>query len=212
MRTEEEINNAQVTFAEDMKMSIGKRIQSAISDNFLAVLEVFDAQALVNLHCGKKAEKDIQLKISCGEYDSNGVEESKNIMMTVSNMKHIQESGMDFDQRLAHRYMNTLKEAISAGIWKHLCSEWFLDIKNVPLKQTDLVLVKFESTESKFSTPFDATFTMMFDDGTSKIVRLHEQSVYSSFYKNKDIYSIAKPPTCALLDIVLAKGCPEAVA
>ncbi len=211
LREEEEITDDQITFAEDLMLSIGTRIQSAISDEFLAVLEVFDAQALVNLHCGKKV-KDVQLEISDGDYDSYGVEECKKIMMSVSRMKHIQESGMDFDQRLAHRYMNALKESIFAGIWKNLCPEWFLDEKNVPLKQADLTLVEFESIESNLSTPFDATFKMVFNDGTSKIVRLHEQSVYRSFYKNKDIYSIAKPPACTLLDIVLAKGGPEAIA
>jgi hypothetical protein len=43
-------------------------------------------------------------------------------------------------------------------------------------------------------------------------VRLSEKCVYKSFYSNKVLYDIAQPPSCALLDIVLAKGGPEAIA
>ena len=53
---------------------------------------------------------------------------------------------------------------------------------------------------------------MKFDDGKEYDIRLHEQNVYASFYFNPDIYSIAKAPSCALLDIVLAKGGPETIA
>ena len=42
-------------------------------------------------------------------------------------------------------------------------------------------------------------------------VRLNEQYVYKSFYTNEEIYSIAKPPSCAIIDIVLWKGGPEAI-
>jgi hypothetical protein len=46
----------------------------------------------------------------------------------------------------------------------------------------------------------------------SSTVRLQEQQFYRSFYSNKDIYNVATPSSCALLDIVLAKGGPEAIA
>ena len=42
-------------------------------------------------------------------------------------------------------------------------------------------------------------------------MRLDEQSVYQSFYKQKDFYDMVKPPSCALVDIAQAKGGPEAI-
>ncbi len=83
---------------------------------------------------------------------------------------------------------------------------------NQPLKQRDATLVELISTESEAVSLFDAAFIMRFSDGAVETVRLHDQSFYSSFYNNKEIYSIAKPPTCILLDIILAKGGPEAKA
>ena len=53
---------------------------------------------------------------------------------------------------------------------------------------------------------------MKFDNGKTFDVRLNEQNVYKSFYVNEEIYSIAKPPSCAIIDIVLSKGGPEAIA
>ena len=35
---------------------------------------------------------------------------------------------------------------------------------------------------------------------------------YASFYSDENIYSIAEPPSCILLDVALAKGGPEAIA
>ena len=83
------------------------------------------------------------------------------------------ESGIDFDHRLAHRYMIALKQAVSDGIWKQLCPEWFLNEKNLPLRQRDATLVQFISTESKAATLFDSAFEMTFSDGTV-VVYLHE--------------------------------------
>ena len=53
---------------------------------------------------------------------------------------------------------------------------------------------------------------MKFASGQEYNVRLHEQNVFSSCYSQEDIYSIAQPQSCAILDIVLAKGGPEAIA
>lgn len=131
-------------------------------------------------------------------------------MNVISKMQHIKESGLDFDSRLASRYMRYLKEAVSAGVWRGFCPEWFVDDNNKPVPQpSDAVLTEFTPAESK--TAFDAMFEMVFSDGKRSKVRLHEQSVYNSFYSNKEIYHIAKPPTCIILDIILAKGGPEAI-
>jgi len=51
-----------------------------------------------------------------------------------------------------------------------------------------------------------------FSDGSMKGVQLNEQQFYSSFYSIKEFYDKVKPPSCALLDIALAKLGPEAIA
>jgi hypothetical protein len=131
-------------------------------------------------------------------------------MKIISQMQHIKESGMDFDPRLANRFMRCLKEAVLAGVWKGLCPEWFVDDKSRPVQQpSDAVLKEFIPAET--NTPFDAMFEMVFSNGKRNKVRLHEQNLYGSFYSNKEIYSIAKPPTCIILDVVLAKGRPESI-
>ena len=76
-----------------------------------------------------------------------------------------------------------------------------------PLKPLDASLVLFEPVPSN---TLDAVFKMKFASGKEYNVRLHEQNVFSSFYFQEDIYSIAQPASCAVLDIVLAKGGPEA--
>ena len=52
---------------------------------------------------------------------------------------------------------------------------------------------------------------MRFSNGVVGKVRLSERCFYKSFYSNKDLYDIVYTPSCALLDIVLAKGGPEAI-
>ncbi len=81
----------------------------------------------INLHCGKKILEEVKFEVSDGEYDSYGIENCRKIMHVASKMKHIKESGTDFDPRLAHRYMTTLKQAVSHGIWKQTCPEWFIE-------------------------------------------------------------------------------------
>ena len=54
-------------------------------------------------------------------------------------------------------------------------------------------------------------FEMVFSDGEKINTRLHKGNVYKSFYSNKDIYTIAKPPACIILDVVLAKGGPQSI-
>eukprot|EP00794_Sanderia_malayensis_P016431 gene16431-18067_t len=53
---------------------------------------------------------------------------------------------------------------------------------------------------------------MVFSNGKVLKVRLHEQRLYQLLYCSKEICHIAKKPSCALLDILLAKGGPEAIA
>jgi hypothetical protein len=55
-------------------------------------------------------------------------------------------------------------------------------------------------------------YTLKYSDGEEFTARLHKQSVYSSFYSQEEVYSIAKVPSCVMIDVVLAKGGPEAIA
>ena len=104
--------------------------------------------------------------------------------------------------------MALIKKAIMQGIWKGICPEWFevvSDNEVLNKDSVDLAELRYEE-----STELDLHFTMVFSNGKVQKVRLQEQWVYQSFY-SKEIYDIAKPPSCALLDIVLAKGGPEAI-
>ena len=97
------------------------------------------------------------------------------------------------------------------GVWSGICPEWFeaTDDKGAKLFLDGVSLVEFRELKS---TELDCFFLMRFSDGKAHKVKLCEKQVFESFYSKNDLYDIAKPPTCALLDIVLAKGGPEAIA
>ena len=184
--------------------ALDRRVKCVVSDNSLSVLQVFDAAALVSLHCGSSSDGVVKLVVQDGEYETYGVEACEAVLKVASKMEHIQKSGMDFDPRLAFRYMSRLKEAVKAGIWDGLCPDWFIVREtDTPVKSQDVQLVTFELAPSD---TLDAFFTMKFANGKQHNVRLHEQKFYSSFYAREDLYGIAKAPSCAILDIVLAKG------
>ena len=94
-----------------------RRVMSVTTDISLATLEVFDAATLVTLNCGSFSEESVKLNAKDGMYESYGVKECKSVLVTASNTAHIKQSGMDFDPRLAHRYMASIKE---------VCPEWFM--------------------------------------------------------------------------------------
>ena len=100
----------------ELQKSLDARVTSVTTDILLATLEVFDAASLVTLHCGSFSEGSVELNATDGMYESYGVEECKSVLVTSSKMGHIEQSAMDFDPRLAHRYMGCIKEAVMAGI------------------------------------------------------------------------------------------------
>lgn len=111
---------------------------------------------------------------------------------------------------MAHSYMSQIKNAIRVGIWERKCPEWFVDTTtNKSMAYQEVRLLEFVADKS---TSLDSYFKMVFANGKVKHVRLHEQRVYQSFYSNPQIFNIAKPPSCAIIDVVLAKGGPEAIA
>lgn len=211
MRDEIDVREDHKRLASDILTSLDTRVNSVVSDHSLAVLQVFDAAALVRLHCGSSSDGTVKLAVSDGDYDAYGVKECEAVLAVASKMPHIRESGMDFDHKLAHRYIRRIKEAVIAGVWNALCPEWFVlhDKHATPIQSQDSDLVLFESVTSD---TLDAFFRMKFANGKEFNVRLHEQNVYRSFYSKEEIYDIAKPPSCAIIDIVLAKGGPEAIA
>ena len=202
MREPDDIKRDRERLALDLLTSLDKRVATVVRDGAFSVLEVFDVARLVNLHCGLLSGDDISLELSEGEYESYGVNQCRQILETSAQLPHIKESGTNFDPRLAHRYMNSIKKAVMMGIWKGLCPKWFTLKDNDPLNVQDSNLVSFLPVSSD---DMDSFFHMKFEDGKEYDVRLHEQNVYASFYSNPEIYSIAKAPSCALLDIVLVK-------
>lgn len=59
---------------------------------------------------------------------------------------------------------------------------------------------------------FDLRFSLRLKNGEVKKVKLNESMLYESFYNNEKVYQKAGQPVCAMLDIALAKGGPEAIA
>ena len=127
LREESDIKEDHKRLASDLMNTLDRRVQSAVSDHSLTVLQAFDAAGLVGLQCGALlADGVVKLEIEQGEYDTYGVRACEAVLSVASNMEHIQKSGMDLDPRLAFRYMGRIKEAIKAGIWKSLCPSWFM--------------------------------------------------------------------------------------
>lgn len=209
LREDDDVKQDRQRLAEDLCAALDRRVES-VTGEFLSVLEAFDAGNLVHLHCGTETEGGVKYVVSEGEYEAYGVEESKIILSVMSQMKHVETSGINFDPRMAYSYMSRIKNAIRVGIWERKCPEWFVDAAtNKSMAYQEVGLVEFVADES---ASLDLYFKMAFANGKVKHVRLHEQQVYQSFYSNAQIFNIAKPPSCAMIDVVLAKGGPEAIA
>ena len=107
--------------------------------------------------------------------------------------------------------MGLLKKAVLEGVLNGICPDWF-DVTDVevgtPFIDGVSLILEIWAEES---TNLESIFVMRFSNGMVRKVRLSEKCVFKSFYSNKVLYDIAQPPSCALLDIVLAKGGPEAI-
>ena len=198
-------------FANDLMNALDERVSSVIHQKVFSQLEVFDASNLVRLHCGTANDGNISFDLPEGDVEEYGVLECREILKAASQRKHILSAGINFNVRMAHAYMRSLKEAVMKGIWNGLCPEWFevLSGEEAALSTDDVALLEIHAEES---CKLDSYFVMRFSNGTTRSVKVLEQLVFKSFYANKNIFKIAKPPSCALLDIILAKGGPEAIA
>ena len=86
-------------------------------------------------------------------------------MKVVSKMPHIQSSGLNFDPRMAHSYMDCLKRAVREGIWRGLCPDWFdavNDKEEITLFVNGDVLVEIRPEEL---VQLQSVFVLQFSSG-----------------------------------------------
>ena len=80
--------------------------------------------------------------------------------------------------------MIDIKEAIYFGVWGKLQSSWFIDTATGD--ELDIPTGRSVTSFSlKLKGPYDSVISLTLSDGREYICRLHEQSVYRSFYNNK---------------------------
>ncbi len=166
MREDNDIVADRLKFPDDLMQAIDTRMKSVTSDQCWSVLQVFDAEAFVSLQCGRRISGEVNLAMSGGKYDSYGVEESKKIMKVVSKMPHIIESEIDFEPRLAYRYMSRLKGAIFLP-WM-VC--WWQKEVDRPIKKQDTDLILFSTASG--TKDFESMFELTFSDQTKILRRL----------------------------------------
>ena len=104
--------------------------------------------------------------------------------------------------------MSNLKDAFNLAIWEGKADGWFIDIDTNKSIHCDQALIQITRLDHR---NFENRFKLVFEE-KSFVSILNESQVYASFYNNEAIYKKAGRPSCALLDIALAKGGPEAIA
>ena len=86
------------------------------------------------------------------------------------------------------------------------------DTKGEVLKVNDETSIRKLHIDPDRKGELDAYFIIEFADKKEIKVKFCEDEFCQSFYNNPRIYDIAKPESCILIDIALAKGGPEAIA
>lgn len=112
-------------FAKKLLLSVEARVKCISQGKHLNVLKIFDSSFLVALHCGKSNN----CNIDAGECDEYGVEVCKKVLVVLRVHSNTNNCEIDFDQRLAHRYMLDLKDAVGVSIFMDYCNSWFHDRK-----------------------------------------------------------------------------------
>ncbi len=125
--------------------------------------------------------------LHCGGVEEYGIESCKRVLKVASEMSHIHSAGINFDHHMAHTYMSQVKKAVKHGIWNGTCPEWF-ESQEASKEGANLVGFHWVNT-----TGLDSVFTMLYTNGNVHRVHLYE-------------HEVAEPATCALVDIVFAKG------
>lgn len=160
------------------------------------IIELFDAANLVRLHCGtlKLVEGKIIFFLQNSEVEKYGVAQCRQVF----------KGGIEPDphpvlrNQLCHGYGIPLYEFLNESCDEKNMERAQLDDKDANLFRDGVSLLEIRTEES---TGLDSHFVMQFC-----------WSILSSFYWSNNVYSITKPPSCSLLDIVLSKGGPEAIA
>ena len=111
MRESEDITKDPETFAKDLKNVLDRRLSNVQKDKTLAILEIFDAQTLVNLLSGTVSAGEIHCNIPEGEIEDYGICECEQLLSVTAEMKHIPGSGFNFDHGIAHKYLSCIKES-----------------------------------------------------------------------------------------------------
>ena len=185
-----------------VKHALDKRLSYVIGSESLHILEIFNAQSLVKLQCGKPLDGSLKYDIAEGETEEYGVQQCQEFLDVVSKVPHIKESDFNFDPRMSQKYLTRIKDAVHAGIWKRVCPEWFVcvesgDFLTVP---EELKMKKFNNDPDRCSE-LDAYFIVAFENSKEIKVGLCEEMFYKSFYSNEQIYKIAERESCILVDI-----------
>ena len=102
--------------------------------------------------------------------------------------------------------MSNLKDAFNLAIWEGKAVGWFIDVDTNKSIHCDQALIQITRLDHR---NFENRFKLVFEE-KSFVSILNESQVYASFYNNEAIYKKGRP-SCALLDIALAKGGPEAI-
>ena len=176
VREIDDVKHDHMQFARDLLASVDARVQSVISGGHIKILEVFDAVSLIALHCGTSGNR----MMVDGEYEEYWVDECREVLKALNKHQHIKDSGMDFDPKLSHRYMLSIKDAIGLGIYENHCESWFFDDKNEELVLNGSSIIGLVKIEPK--SLHESMFLLKLSDGREGSYRLHEQNVYACMH------------------------------
>ena len=96
---------------------------------------------------------------------------------------------------------------------EQLCPEWFVCTHvGKTLKFDKGYIIKKFTVDIEKENQLEGHFTIEFENSRVEHVKLSQDFFYQSFYCNEKVYSKAKPESCILMYIALAKNGPEAIA
>ena len=75
-----EIEGDRLQLATDLMNALDRMVQPVLNDSCLSTVQVFDASALVALHCGTCEDNTLQMAVSDGEYEMYGVKECQEVL------------------------------------------------------------------------------------------------------------------------------------
>ena len=94
-----------------------------MNDKVILQLPILDAASLVQLQCSHKSKDSLRFDIDKGEREQFGVAECQQLMKICSQTPPGQDSGMNFDPRMSHKYMSRMKKVVIEAVWKGPCPD-----------------------------------------------------------------------------------------